>query len=173
MLFCSKVLPGPLGPHLPRGKLEANSRIGRYIFEIFMLKIIFGGKLIFYHFDFRKWILQIVFVQKSIIPPLRTKPYYSKPKWRSRRLKSLKMPQNVHFHLFAPKSPFCSKSEFWVHFCILEHFLHFWLQMAKKGIKKPLLPQAFERLVPKNAFWTSKCAKCWKGAGNHIFSEFI
>ncbi len=45
----SKMLPGPLGPLWTRGKLEANSRIGRYIFEIFMLKSIFDGKLIFYH----------------------------------------------------------------------------------------------------------------------------
>ncbi len=112
----SKMLPGPLGPHLWRGKLEANSRIGRYIFEIFMLESIFDEKLIFYHFYFWKWILQFVFVQKIIIPPLRTKRYYSKPKWRSRRHKSLKMRKNTTFHLFTPKSHFCSRSAFWGHF---------------------------------------------------------
>jgi len=100
------------------------------------------------------------FVQKSIIPPLRTKRYYSKPKWRSRRHKSLKMRKNTTFHLFAPKSHSCSKSAFWSYFYLFELFLHFWLQMAQKSIKKPLLPQAFEPLGPKNAFWAPKCVKC-------------
>ncbi len=131
--FCSKVFPGPLGPHLSRGKLEANSRIGRYILEIlcwnpslmenwFSIVPIFGNEF-----------CNSFFVQKSIIPPLRTKPYYSKPKWRSRRVKSLKIRKMqistiVHpSHIFAPKVPFG------VIFSFLSYFYTFGSKWPKKA----------------------------------------
>ena len=132
MLFCSKVLPGPLGPHLWRGKLEANSRIGRYIFEIFMLKSIFDGKLIFYHFYSWNWILHLFFVQKSIIPPLRTKRYYSKPKWRSRRHKSPKM-RKTQLSIFLPQSHIFAPN---VHFCFIFSFLSYFYTFGSKWPKK-------------------------------------
>ena len=154
------MLPGPLGPHLSRGKLEANSRIGRYIFEIFMLKSIFDGKLIFYYFYFWKWIPQFVFVQKSsfrhfarnvtIVSPNGGPGGTNHSKCEKTQL-SIFLPQS---HIFAPKV------HFGVIFSFLSYFLHFWLQMAQKSIKKPLLPQAFEPLGPKNAFWDPKCVKC-------------
>ncbi len=60
---------------------------------------------------------------------------------------------------------FCPKVTFLLQKCILGLFLAFWdifILLAPndpKIIKKPLLPQAFEPLGPKNAFWAPKCAK--------------
>ena len=139
---------------IPEKTQQSEGRFFRFLWWIHL-----WWKLNIYHFDCRNLILQIVFVQKSIIPPLRTKPYYSKPKWRSRRLKSLKLQKKCKF------PPFCAKVAFLLQKCILGSFVHFWANFALWAPDRPkqhqetITPTSFWAIGPKNAFWAPKCEK--------------
>ena len=108
------------------------------------------------------------FVQKSIIPPLRTKRYYSKPKWRSRRHKSLKM-RKTQLSIFLPQSHILLQK------CILGSFLAVWAiftLLAPNGPKKhqeTITPTSFWATGPKKRILSSKMRKMLKMHPNAPF----
>ena len=142
------MLPGPLGPLCVRANPGEYSRIRRWIFKYFCRKRKYCKVAFWHRFIFSRIELASAFLKKIIFPPLRTKPYYSKPKWSPRRPKSLKMRKRSELHIL------CDKSHFWLQKCVwgqFSHFgqiMHFRVLMTQKGIKEPLLPQAFEPSAP-------------------------
>ena len=134
----------------------------------FMLKSIFDGKLIFYHFYFWKWILQFVFVQKAsfrhfarnvtIVSPNGGPGGTNHSKCEKTQL-SIFLPQS---HIFAPKVYF-------------ELFLHFWAiftLLAPNGPKKhqeTITPTSFWATGPKNRILSSKIRKILKMHPNTHF----
>ena len=132
MLFCSKVLPGPLGPHLWRGKLEANSRIGRYIFEIlcwnpslmenwFSIIPIFENEFC-NSFLFKKASFRHFARNVTIVSPNGGPGGTNHSKCEKTQL-SIFLPQS---HIFAPK----------VHFGVIFSFLSYFYTFGSKWPKK-------------------------------------
>ena len=156
--FCSKVLPGPLGPLWLRAKPGDYSRIRRCFFRILTEMQMLWNHNFTSFILLRNHLARLLFTKKAcarhfarnltIVSPNGGRGGQNHPKC-----------EKVHNpiflrkrHLLAPKVRFGSFSAFWA-------FLHFRLQMTQKSIKKPLLPQAFEPLVPENAFWAPNCTK--------------
>ena len=105
---------------------------------------------------------------KSMFPPLRTKPYYSKPKWRSRRPKSPQM-RKIHNSIFLRKSHLLApKVRFWL-------FLHFWALFAflapndQKRHQETVTPTSFWAVGPKKWFLSAKMQKKRNCAPNSLF----
>ena len=73
------------------------------------------------------------------LPPDRTKPYYSKPKWRLQRSKIAETQKMHYFSLLIPKPIFGARNHFLSIFSIFEHYCAFcskWLKMASCGPMK-------------------------------------
>ena len=98
------------------------------------------------------------FFKKSMFPPLRTKPYYSKPKWRSRRPKSPQMRKSAQFHFLRKNHLLAPKVRF-------GHFLHFWALFEflapndQKRHQETVTPTSFWAVGPKKWFLSAKMQK--------------
>ena len=151
--FCSKVLPGPLGPLCVRAKPGDYSRIRRCFFRILTEMEMLSKRNFISFISFRVHLARSHFPKKSMCPPLRTKPYYSKPKWRSRRPKSSQMRKSAQIHLFAQKPPFGSKSAFLVIFAFLSTFCIFGSKWPKKASRNryshKLLSRWAQKMIPE------------------------
>ena len=96
------------------------------------------------------------------LPPERTKPYYSKPKWRLQRSKIAKMQKMHFFALLSPKCTFGPEHHFLSILSILEHFCTFLLKMTKNGFTRAYETQAGSVLAKKLSFLRKNAPKCWK-----------
>ena len=161
--------PGPLGPHLPRGKLEANSRIGRYIFWDFYVEIHLWWKTDFLSFLFLKMNSAIRFLFKkasfrhfarnvTIVSPNGGPGGTNHSKCEKTQL-SIFLPQS---HMFAPK----------VHFGVIFSFLSYFYTFGSKWPKKhqeTITPTSFWATGPKKRILSSKMRKMLKILPNAIF----
>ncbi len=68
--------------------------------------------------------------------------------------------ENANFHLFAPKSPFCSESVFWGHFYILSNFCTLGSKWPKKVSRNHYSHKLLSDWAHKTHFEHQNAAKC-------------